>query len=376
MEIGIYVHIPFCVKKCYYCDFISYPNNLEMQDEYVKRIIKEIEDNKENLKNNKITTVYIGGGTPSSIKKEHIKEILEKIFEISNIKNKENIEITIEVNPGTVTKQKLQLFRNCGINRISIGLQSTNNDLLKKIGRIHNYQQFLDTYNWAKEAGFENINVDLMLGIPNQTIEDLKESLEKIVNLKPKHISVYSLIVEEGTPIEKMINTGKLKLPEDYEERNEYHYTKNYLEVKGYKHYEISNFSIQGYESEHNMNCWKQKSYIGFGVAAHSYMNGIRYSNTSNLIDYIEKPSNEIKTIHEKQNTADMEKEYMMLGLRKIDGVTISEFKSKFGQNPIYLFRKELEKLVREELIEIDLDNIRLTNKGLDLANLVWEEFV
>ncbi len=376
MEIGIYVHIPFCVKKCYYCDFISYPNNLEMQDEYVKRIIKEIEDNKENLKNNKITTVYIGGGTPSSIKKEHIKEILEKIFEISNIKNKENIEITIEVNPGTVTKQKLQLFRNCGINRISIGLQSTNNDLLKKIGRIHNYQQFLDTYNWAKEAGFENINVDLMLGIPNQTIEDLKESLEKIVNLKPKHISVYSLIVEEGTPIEKMINTGKLKLPEDYEERNEYHYTKNYLELKGYKHYEISNFSIQGYESEHNMNCWKQKSYIGFGVAAHSYMNGIRYSNTSNLIDYIEKPSNEIKTIHEKQNTADMEKEYMMLGLRKIDGVTISEFKSKFGQNPIYLFRKELEKLVREELIEIDLDNIRLTNKGLDLANLVWEEFV
>ena len=173
-----------------------------------------------------------------------------------------------------------------------------------------------------------------------------------------------------------MINTGKLKLPEDYEERNEYHYTKNYLELKGYKHYEISNFSIQGYESEHNMNCWKQKSYIGFGVAAHSYMNGIRYSNTSNLIDYIEKPSNEIKTIHEKQNTADMEKEYMMLGLRKIDGVTISEFKSKFGQNPIYLFRKELEKLVREELIEIDLDNIRLTNKGLDLANLVWEEFV
>lgn len=376
MEIGIYVHIPFCVKKCYYCDFISYTNSFEIQDEYVKKIIKEIEDNKETLKSNEITTVYIGGGTPSSIKEEHIKEILEKIFETSNIKNRENIEITIEVNPGTVTKQKLQLFRNCGINRISIGLQSTNNDLLQKIGRIHNYQQFLDTYNWAKEAGFENINVDLMLGIPNQTIEELKESLEKIVHLKPKHISVYSLIVEEGTPIEKMINSGKLKLPEDDDERNEYHYTKNYLELKGYKHYEISNFSIQGYESKHNMNCWKQKSYIGFGVAAHSYMNDIRYSNTSNLIDYIEKPSNEIKTIHEKQNPEDMEKEYMMLGLRKIDGVTISEFKSKFGQNPIYLFRKELEKLVREELIEIDLDNIRLTNKGLDLANLVWEEFV
>ena len=289
---------------------------------------------------------------------------------------KEKLEITIEVNPGTVTKEKLQMFKNCGINRLSIGLQSTNDELLKQLGRIHNYNQFLDTYNWAKEVGFENINVDLMLGIPNQKIEDLKDSLEKIVNLKPKHISVYSLIVEEATPIEKMINSGELKLPEEEEERNEYHYTKNYLELNGYKHYEISNFAIDGYESKHNTNCWKQKSYIGFGIAAHSYMNGVRYSNTTDLKQYLIKSSKEIKTIHEKQKKEDMQKEYMMLGLRMLDGVKISEFKAKFGENPIFLFRKELEKLVNEELVEIDLDNIKLTNKGLDLANLVWEEFV
>lgn len=376
MEIGIYIHIPFCIKKCYYCDFVSYSNSFEMQDEYIKKLNKEIEENKEILEKNEVTTIYIGGGTPSSIKEKHIQEILEKINEVANIKNKEKIEVTIEVNPGTVTKEKLQMYKSCGINRLSIGLQSTNDKLLKQIGRIHNYEKFLETYNLAKEAGFENINVDLMLGIPNQKIEDLKDSLEKIIKIKPKHISVYSLIVEENTPIENMINTGKLKLPEEDEERNQYHYAKNYLELNGYNHYEISNFSMPGYESKHNTNCWKQKAYIGFGVAAHSYIDGMRYSNTNDLKKYIEKPSEKIKTIHEKQNKCDMEKEYMMLGLRMLDGIKISEFKAKFGDNPIYLYRKELEKLVNEELLEIDLDNIKLTKKGLDLANLVWEEFI
>lgn len=376
MEIGIYVHIPFCVKKCYYCDFVSYSNSFEMQEKYVEKIIEEIEYNKDVLSNNKITTIYIGGGTPSSIKSKYIKEILKCIYKVANIENKDDMEITIEVNPGTATKEKLQMYKDCGINRISIGLQSTNNELLKQIGRIHNYEQFLDTYNWAKEVGFQNINIDLMLGIPNQKIQDLKDSLEKIVKLHPKHISVYSLIVEEGTPIEKMINSGKLQLPDEDEERNEYHYTKNFLELNGYKHYEISNFAIPGYESKHNTNCWKQKSYIGFGVAAHSYLNNVRYSNTNDIKEYIIKPSKNIKTIHEKQTIEDMKKEYMLLGLRKLEGVKISEFKLKFGENPIYLFKNELEKLCKQDLIEVDLDNIKLTNKGLDFANLVWEEFV
>ena len=378
MELGVYVHIPFCVRKCYYCDFISYSNKFEMQEEYVKKLIEEIEDNKDLLKNNEITTIYIGGGTPSSIKPELIKNVLDKICGISNIKNKENIEITIEVNPGTVTKNNLQMYRNCGINRLSIGLQSTNDKLLNEIGRIHNYEQFLNTYDWVVEAGFSNINVDLMLGLPNQTISDLKESLEKIINLNPipNHISVYSLIIEEGTEIENKISKGELKLPKEADERNQYKYTKNYLELNGYKHYEISNFAKPGYESKHNMNCWEQKQYVGFGIAAHSYINGCRYSNTCDLEEYLNKESKDVKIIHEEQTLEDMKKEYMLLGLRKIEGVSITKFKEKFGENPIYLFRNELQKLVEEGLIEIDLDNIKLTNKGLDFANLVWEEFV
>ena len=376
MELGVYIHIPFCIKKCYYCDFVSYSNKFEMQEKYIKKLLKEIEDNENLLKTNEITTIYIGGGTPSSIKPELIKNVLDKIYEIANIKEK--IEITIEVNPGTVTKNNLQMYKKCGINRVSIGLQSTSEELLKEIGRIHNYNQFLNTYNWAVEAGFRNINVDLMLGLPNQTISDLKDSLEKITSLKPEpnHISVYSLIVEDGTKIEEMISEGKLELPQEEEERNQYKYTKNYLELKGYKHYEISNFAKVGYESKHNTNCWEQKQYIGFGIAAHSYINKCRYSNTCDLTEYLNKESKDIKEIHENQNIEDMKKEFMLLGLRKIDGVSILRFKEKFGENPIYLFRNELQKLVEEELIEIDLDNIKLTDKGLDFANLVWEEFV
>lgn len=378
MELGVYVHIPFCVRKCYYCDFISYSNKFEMQDVYIKKIIEEIEDNKELLQNNDITTIYIGGGTPSSIKPELVKKIVNKIYEMANIKNKEKIEITIEVNPGTVTKNKLQMYKNCGINRLSIGLQSANNRLLNEIGRIHNYEQFLNTYSLATKEGFCNINIDLMLGLPNQNILDLKGSIEKIINLnpRPKHISVYSLIVEEGTQIEEKINNGELKLPEEENERNQYKYIKNYLELNGYKHYEISNFAKPEYESKHNMNCWEQKQYIGLGLAAHSYINGCRYSNTCDLEEYLNKKSKDVKIIHEKQNTDDMEKEYMLLGLRKIDGVSIIKFKEKFGENPIYLFRKELQKLVDEKLLIVDLDNIKLTEKGLDFANLVWEEFV
>ena len=378
MELGVYVHIPFCVRKCYYCDFISYSNKFEVQEDYIKKLIQEIEDNRDLLKNNEITTIYIGGGTPSSIRTELIKDVLSKIYEVSNIKDKSDIEITVEVNPGTVTKDNLQLYKSCGVNRLSIGLQSTNDKILSEIGRIHNFEQFLNTYNWAVEAGFNNINVDLMLGLPNQNISDLKESLEKLVNLNPspKHISIYSLIVEEGTLIEKKISSGELELPNEDDERNQYKYSKSYLELNGYKHYEISNFAKLGYESKHNMNCWEQKQYVGFGLAAHSYIKGCRYSNTCSLEEYLSKQSKDVKKIHEEQNVNDMKKEYMLLGLRKIRGVSISKFKEKFGENPIYLFRNELNKLVDEDLIIIDLDNIKLTNKGLDFANLVWEEFV
>ena len=285
----------------------------------------------------------------------------------------ENMEITIEVNPGTVTEEKLVAYKNVGINRLSIGLQSTNNNILKQIGRIHTFEDFKNTYQLAERVGFNNINVDLMLGLPNQTVQDLKDSLEKVRNFKPNHISVYSLIVEEGTKIEAEISNGNIKLPDEEQERNMYWYVKNTLELNGYEHYEISNFAKKGKESKHNMNCWEQKEYIGFGLAAHSYLKGIRYCNLESLQKYIHMKN---KIINEIQNEYDKKKEYMLLGLRKINGISISKFKEKFIDNPLYVFRKELSKLVEEGLLEIDGDFIKLTNRGLDLANIVWEEFV
>ena len=377
---GIYIHIPFCAKKCNYCDFISFENKNNMIEEYINALKKEIEEF--DFSKYEVTTIYLGGGTPSYIKENYIVEILELIKnKISTNKTKwDDIEITIEVNPGTVTKEKLKAYKNIGINRLSIGLQSTNDKLLKQIGRIHNYEEFLNTYNLAKKIGFNNINVDLMIALPNQTIKDIKESLEKIVSLDPNHISVYSLIVEEETLIAKQLEEGKIELPSDDEERRMYWYVKDFLELSGYNHYEISNFSKNGKESKHNLNCWNQEEYIGFGLASHSYIDGIRFCNISNLEKYIENINNldfnKNKIIEEKQTKEDMEKEFMMLGFRKIEGVDISKFKEKYLENPIFLYRKELDKLVKEGLIEVDLNNIKLTNKGLDLANLVFEEFV
>ena len=377
---GIYIHIPFCAKKCNYCDFISFENKNNMIEEYINALKKEIEEF--DFSKYEVTTIYLGGGTPSYIKENYIVEILELIKnKISTNKTKwDDIEITIEVNPGTVTKEKLKAYKNIGINRLSIGLQSTNDKLLKQIGRIHNYEEFLNTYNLAKKIGFNNINVDLMIALPNQTIEDIKESLEKIVSLDPNHISVYSLIVEEETLIAQQLEEGKIELPSDDEERRMYWYVKDFLELSGYNHYEISNFSKNGKESKHNLNCWNQEEYIGFGLASHSYIDGIRFCNISNLEKYIENINNldfnKNKIIEEKQTKEDMEKEFMMLGFRKIEGVDISKFKEKYLENPIFLYRKELDKLAKEGLIEVDLNNIKLTNKGLDLANLVFEEFV
>ena len=374
-ELGIYIHIPFCKQKCYYCDFISYSDKCNQISNYIDSLIKEIEGF--DFSNYKVTSIYIGGGTPSYVDSKYIKQILTKLHKKVDFKE---VEITIEVNPGTVTRKKLQDYKEQGINRISIGLQSTKDRLLRQIGRIHTYQEFLEAYYLAKEVGFKNINVDLMLGLPNQTIQDLKESLNKIIELNPNHVSVYSLIVEEGTKIAKLLQEGKIELPEEEQERNMYWYVKNQLELNGYHHYEISNFAKEGKESRHNMNCWNQEEYIGFGVAAHSYINNVRFSNTSNIEEYIENMNDanyqKNVTIEEKQTLEDKRNEFMMLGFRKLDGVNISKFKEKFIENPIFLYRYKLNKLSAEGLIEIDLNHIKLTNKGLDFANLVFEEFV
>ena len=379
-ELGIYIHIPFCKQKCYYCDFVSYANKEEKIQEYIKCLQEEIGIESEKYKNEEyeITTIYIGGGTPSFIDDSYIERIINTIKQ--NYKLYENPEITIEVNPGTTNEEKIKKYKDIGINRISIGLQTTKDNLLKQIGRIHTYEEFLNCYKIVKKIGIDNINVDLMLGLPNQTLEDLKESLIEVINLKPNHISLYSLILEENTILEKMVSQNMTKLPEEDLEREMYWTTKNILEENGYIHYEISNFSKKGYESKHNLNCWGQKEYLGFGVAAHSYIKNRRYCNTNNIEDYIKNIQNgkilNNRTICEIQNKIEEQKEYMLLGLRKIQGIDIQEFKNKFIDNPIYIFHKELEKLIKEELVEIDLNQIKLTSKGLDFANLVWEEFV
>ncbi len=391
-EIGIYIHVPFCKSKCTYCDFVSFPCKLDKASAYFKAVNEELACY--DLSDYNVTTIYIGGGTPSYVDSKYICDILSIIkrnIKYTNQTDFKNIEITIEVNPGTVTEEKLIMYKEAGINRLSIGLQSSNDELLKQMGRIHTYKDFIDTYNLAKKVEFSNINIDLMLGIPNQTIHDLKKTLEEICKFNPNHVSVYSLIVEEGTRLEKQIESGELKLPDEELERQMYWYAKNKLELNGYNHYEISNFAKKGYESKHNLNCWEQKEYIGLGVAAHSYLNGIRYSNVTNFEKYINaefekennnileeksKKMNSVKIIEEIQTMKDKKNEYMLLGFRKIEGVNIAKFKEKFVDNPIFLYRDKLSKLAEDGLIEIDLNNIRLTSKGIDFANLVFEEFV
>lgn len=379
-ELGIYIHIPFCKSKCIYCDFNSFVDKEELIEKYISSVKKEIQSEANNYKmeNALIKTIYIGGGTPSFIDGKYIKEILDIIK--LNFSLDKNAEITIEVNPGTTNLQKLKTYYENGINRLSVGLQSSNNELLKQIGRIHNYNQFLDTIKYAKKVGFKNINVDVMLGLPNQTIYDVEDTLNNIIKLELTHISIYSLIVEPKTKIEKLINNGKLQLVDEEIERYMYWFAKRKLEENEYIHYEISNFSKIDYRSKHNVDCWNQKEYIGFGVSASSYKNKIRYKNIDDIEQYIKnienKEQNKNRIIEEIQTVDSMMNEYMLLGLRKINGININEFRKKFNKTPLIQFNDQLSKLIKEDLIAITTDNIRLTKRGLNLANLVWEEFI
>lgn len=385
--IGLYIHIPFCAKKCKYCDFISFAGKNEKIQEYIECLQKElVMVGKQNKQDNQegrdelleVATVYFGGGTPSFLPAEEIQKIMDTIREHFILK--QDCEITIEINPGTASREKLLTYQKAGINRLSIGLQAIQEHVLNVIGRIHDYQKFEETYQIARELGFQNINVDLMIGLPKQNVVDVEKSVEKVISLNPEHISVYSLIVEEGTKLAQEIQEECLVLPKEETERKEYWTVKKMLEEAGYVHYEISNFAKPGKESRHNTDCWSQKEYMGFGIAAHSYTDGIRYSNTEDLEKYItniQKDKAEDNFIfHEKQDTEAKMKEYMLLGLRKIQGVEISRFKEKYGINPIYYYRLELDQLVRDDLVEVDDDFIKLTKRGIDLANLVWEKFV
>lgn len=377
-NIGIYIHIPFCKRKCFYCDFCSFETNANLYKEYVDCLIEEIKncnvDNKEVL----IKTIYIGGGTPSIIDEKYIELIISALKDKFNFDKK--CEMTIEVNPGTANIDKLKKYKEIGINRLSIGLQTTNDRLLNLIGRIHNFNEFENVYDIARCVGFENVNVDLMIGLPTQTIDDVVESLDKIIKKNPEHISVYSLILEEGTKLEKMVKNRKIDVLEDELERDMYWTVKRTLKQNGYNHYEISNFAKSGFESKHNTDCWKQHEYLGFGLSAHSYFNDIRYSNICDISKYISNIKNKDfeknVEINEIQDIKSKENEFIILGLRMLKGVNIDSFYKIFNENPTKMYAKQIEKLTNQGLIKIENGNIKLTDKGIDFANIVWSEFI
>ena len=376
-RLGIYVHIPFCAKKCNYCDFYSLASGEDEKKAYVEALKREIREVSKNVNDEyRVYTIYFGGGTPSIIKAEYIKEILDEIR--SGFKLYEDDffpEITIECNPKTVDMEKLSIYREADINRISLGLQSTDNDELKLLGRIHTYEDFLESYEMVRKSGFKNVNIDLMSAIPNQKIKTYEKSLNEIIRLNPEHISSYSLIIEEGTPFFKKYseNAPLFKdLPSEDEDRKMYTLTSEKLGKAGYERYEISNYAKKGFYSRHNTSYWDRVPYLGFGVGASSFFEDERYKNKANLKEYIEKAGKEdIREEITKLSLNDAMSEFMFLGLRKTAGVSKNEFKKNFTFSVEKIFGKIIEKHVKNKLLLDDGEFLRLTDRGLDISNYV-----
>ena len=375
-KLALYIHIPFCKQKCLYCDFNSYAGKEVLVEKYVEALIKEIKDNSYLKSDYEVTSIYIGGGTPSYIDSKYIGEILETI----HLQYSVNIgaEITIEINPGTVNREKLRDYYNFGINRISFGVQSTKDNVLKNIGRIHTYEEFKNNYLQAREMGFNNISVDLIFGLPKQDVEVWKETLKDVLLLNPEHISAYALKVEEGTPFFTMQSKGQLELPNEENEREMYYVLKNILKENGYNHYEISNFSKNGYESKHNIAYWERQDYLGVGSNSASCIENIRFSNEEKIEKYIELINKNESPIVYKEilKEEDIFSEEIILGLRMLKGINEKEILENQPEERKDKFLKNKEYLLKNELIEEKHDIIRLTDKGLDLANQVFIKFM
>lgn len=371
---GIYIHIPFCKRKCYYCDFNSYANKEESFKPFKEAIIKEIKNRKELLKD-LITSIYIGGGTPNVLPPFYIEEILNEIYKYYDISK--DAEISIELNPGLINDEKLKIYKEIGINRVSIGLQAWQDKLLKKIGRIHTIRDFIGNYDMTTKY-FNNINIDIMYALPDQTFDDFKETLSNVVALKPTHISCYGLILEEGTVLYKLYEDNKIKPVDDEFEMMMYHYGIDFLKDNGYEHYEISNYALPGYECQHNLLYWKDLQYIGFGPGAYSFVDNSRCGNVKDIKEYIEmidKTGTAIKDI-DVLDEKDKMSEYMFLGLRMMSGVYDRDFKSRFGKSMFSVFKDAIDKNIELNLLIREGDNIRLTQRGVDVSNNVFEDFL
>lgn len=376
MKLGLYLHVPYCVRKCNYCDFKSYAGQLDSAPAYFSMLQKELLARAQEAKDYEVDSIFIGGGTPSLVDAAHIARCMEIIHTYYHVTA--DCEITIEANPGTLTAEKCRIYRKAGINRISLGLQSTSDGELQILGRIHTFQDYLEAVNMAVAAGFTNISTDLIFGIPGQTVESFLTTLKKVLALPVNHISAYSLIVEEGTPFYEMDEKGQLDLPEEDEERKIYWQGRELLQKHGFAQYEISNFAKEGYASRHNQKYWVGEPYLGFGVSAHSYFNGLRFWNPDSICEYNEMKAENPKAYAGKEAISFREsmQEYMMLGLRRTCGISKVAFRQKFGCDMVETYEAELAKLIGQGLVEETADAVRLTLKGMDYANLAFMEFV
>lgn len=367
----LYVHIPFCVKKCAYCDFLSAPGTEELQQEYVKALLEEIRAERDEKKR-PVTSVFIGGGTPSILDSRLMGQILEELE--ANFAVGQEAEVTIEANPGTLSAGKLDTYRKCGVNRLSLGLQSTRNEELAVLGRIHSYDTFLESYHMSREAGFSNINVDLMFAIPEQTRENWQENLRKVAGLGPEHISAYSLIVEDGTPFSKR----NLNLPDEDTEYEMYEDTAEILGQYGYAQYEISNYARNGYACRHNIGYWRRVDYLGLGLGASSFCGGVRYSNTDDLGFYLKNSGDyhKLQCNGERLTEKDAMAEFMFLGLRMTEGISKAEFEKDFGTPIERIYGSVIEKYRRLGLLGECDGRIFLTRRGIHVSNTVMADFL
>ncbi|MCI8532613.1 MAG: radical SAM family heme chaperone HemW [Lachnospiraceae bacterium] len=359
----LYIHIPFCIRKCAYCDFLSAPAAPEVQEAYVGQLLQEIAASKKLPEDYEAVTVFFGGGTPGILKGELLCSILRALRDRFSVR--EDAEITVEANPGTVNRDKLVQYREAGVNRISLGLQSADNQELKLLGRIHTWEQFLESFQLARETGFRNINVDLMSALPGQTTESVHRTLERVLALSPEHISAYSLILEEGTPFHKRYEGHPELLPSEEEERQMYYDTRDRLCACGYEHYEISNFAKPGYACRHNLGYWERTDYKGFGLGAASLLKNVRHTNQTDLTEYLK---GNFAGTEDPLTEQAVREEYFFLGLRKMEGVEPGRYREHYEER--------IQRLQAQQLLEEKDGRIRLTERGTDVSNYVMAQFL
>ncbi|WP_150542654.1 radical SAM family heme chaperone HemW [Clostridium perfringens] len=374
-KISLYIHIPFCAQKCLYCDFPSFARKDHLRKAYIEALNKEIISLREKHNNLEINTIFIGGGTPSVLEADELECLLKEVAKLNMAKD---IEYSMECNPGNLTEEKLEVMKKYGVNRISMGLQAKQDNLLKGLGRIHNYKTFKENFLLAKKVGFNNINVDLMFGLPNQRLNEWEETLREIISLEPAHISAYSLIIEEGTAFYNLYENDKLKLPTEEEERKMYHLAKKILEENGFNQYEISNYAKEGKECRHNLAYWNMDNWIGVGSAAASYINGKRIKNISSVEKYINSINEKVEAVEEIINNSknDNMEEFMFMGLRKINGIDENEFKKRFSMNINDVYGEILNKYIGEGLLIRESGRIFLSEKGIEISNIIMADFL